>query len=154
MVLNDKGKRRWQYFPYSAEAARRDARWQASAKGPRMKLTTSHIASIKDFLKDWPTIPSAYAEMVKTNPNESFPSLRTFQYHAQKVDLSACVGGRDLYRPHGRRPWRAPPKAAGNHNPTHHIDDPTHEVRNYKVKGYARWTRSAPEPAAKAASSP
>ena len=68
------------------------------------------IASIKDFLKDWPTIPSAYAEMVKTNPNESFPSLRTFQYHAQKVDRSARVGGRDLYRPHGRRRGARRPK--------------------------------------------
>ncbi len=96
------------------------------------------IASIKDFLKDWPTIPSAYAEMVKTNPNEDFPSLRTFQYHAQKGDRSARVGGRDLYRPHGRRPWRAPPKAAGNHNPTHRIDDLPQEVRNYKEKGYAQ----------------
>ena len=34
MVLNDKGKRRWQYFLYSAEVAIQDARWQASAKGP------------------------------------------------------------------------------------------------------------------------
>ena len=76
--------------------------------------------------------------MVKTNPNESFPSLRTFQYHAQKGDRSARVGGRDFYRPHGRRPWRAPPKAAGNHNPTHRIDDLSREVMNYKVKGYAK----------------
>ena len=138
MMLNDKGKRRWQYFLYSAETAILDARWQASAKGPRMKLTTTHISTIKIFLKEWPSIPSAYADMVKKNPNESFPSLRTFQYHAQKRNWSARVNGRDLYNPYGRRPKHAPPRTAGNHNPTHRIDDLPEEVRKYRVKGYAQ----------------
>ena len=138
MELNDKGKRRWQYFLYSAEAAILDARWQASAKGPRIKLTTSHISTIRKYLKEWPSIPSAYADMVKKNPNESFPSLRTFQYHAQKRNWSARVNGRDLYNPYGRRPKHAPTRTAGNHNPTHRIDDLPEEVRKYRVKGYAQ----------------
>ena len=41
--------------------------------------------------------------MLNDNPNESFPSLRTFQYHAQKRNWSARVNGRDLYNPYGRR---------------------------------------------------
>ena len=138
MVLNDKGKRRWQYFLYSAEVAIQDARWQASAKGPRIKLTTSHISTIKVFLKEWPSIPSAYEAMVNDNQNESFPCLRTFQYHAQKGYWSARVNRRDLYNPHGRRPKHAPPRTAGNHNPTHRIDDLPEEVRKYRVKGYAQ----------------
>ena len=138
MVLNDKGKRRWQYFLYSAEVAIQDARWQASAKGPRIKLTTSHISTIKIFLKEWPSIPSAYEAMVNDNQNESFPCLRTFQYHAQKGYWSARVNRRDLYNPHGRRPKHAPPRTAGNHNPTHRIDDLPEEVRKYRVKGYAQ----------------
>ena len=138
MVLNDKGKRRWQYFLYSAEAAILDARWQASAKGPRIKLTTSHISTIRKYLKEWPSIPSAYEAMLNDNPNESFPSLRTFQYHAQKRNWSARVNGRDLYNPYGRRPKHAPPRTAGNHNPTHRIDDLPEEVRKYRVKGYAQ----------------
>ena len=138
MVLNDKGKRRWQYFLYSAEAAILDARWQASAKGPRIKLTTSHISTIRKYLKEWPSIPSAYEAMLNDNLNESFPSLRTFQYHAQKGYWSARVNRRDLYNPHGRRPKHSPPRTAGNHNPTHRIDDLPEEVRKYRVKGYAQ----------------
>ena len=138
MVLNDKGKRRWQYFLYSAEVAIQDARWQASAKGPRIKLTTSHISTIRKYLKEWPSIPSAYEAMVNDNQNESFPCLRTFQYHAQKGYWSARVNRRDLYNPHGRRPKHSPPRTAGNHNPTHRIDDLPEEVRKYRVKGYAQ----------------
>ena len=76
--------------------------------------------------------------MLNDNPNESFPSLRTFQYHAQKRNWSARVNRRDLYNPHGRRPKHAPPRTAGNHNPTHRIDDLPEEVRKYRVKGYAQ----------------
>lgn len=139
MQLNKGPEIRWQYFPYCADKAMQDAREKASHKGPKMKLMTSHVNMIKEYLVAWHSIPAAYAKMVLEHPDIKFPCLRTFVYHAQNGDWRTTVGEIECFRPYGSRKIPdKPAEDAKNHSPRLRIDDLPAEVKSGECKKFAQ----------------